>query len=105
MAALLFASFAFMPFLVPFPFAGVATLGLGPLSRAGAAWSFLAAVAAYVLKDATQRGRIHSGKTFRFLRPEICKMQYNYSYISYRAYVNMIHIYRYNDNRMSLYNP
>jgi hypothetical protein len=51
-----------------FPIAGVGTLGLGPLSRAGAAWTFLAAVVAYVLKDATQRGRIHSGKTFRFLR-------------------------------------
>jgi len=54
--------------LTGFPFAGVATLGLGPLSRAGAAWTFLAAVVAYVLKDATQRGRIHSGKTFRYLR-------------------------------------
>ena len=51
-----------------FPIAGVGTLGLGPLSRASAAWTFLAAVVAYVLKDATQRGRIHSGKTFRYLR-------------------------------------
>ncbi|CAK9025029.1 unnamed protein product [Durusdinium trenchii] len=68
MATVLFLCFAVMPFLVSFPFAGVATVGLGPLSRAGAAWTFLAAVAAYVLKDATQRGRIHSGKTFRYLR-------------------------------------
>jgi len=68
MATVLFLCFAVMPFLVSFPFAGVATLGLGPLSRAGAAWTFLAAVVAYVLKDATQRGRIHSGKTFRYLR-------------------------------------
>lgn len=68
MATVLFLCFAVMPFLVSFPVAGVGTLGLGPLSRAGAAWTFLAAVVAYVLKDATQRGRIHSGKTFRFLR-------------------------------------
>lgn len=68
MATVLFLCFAVMPFLVSFPIAGVGTLGLGPLSRAGAAWTFLAAVVAYVLKDATQRGRIHSGKTFRFLR-------------------------------------
>lgn len=68
LATVLFLCFAVMPFLVSFPIAGVGTLSLGPLSRAGAAWTFLAAVVAYVLKDATQRGRIHSGKTFRLLR-------------------------------------
>eukprot|EP00415_Alexandrium_ostenfeldii_P004193 UN4193 len=38
------------------------------LAGAASAWTFLAAMAAYVLKDATQRRRIHSGTTFRYLR-------------------------------------
>mmetsp|Transcript_48185 Transcript_48185/g.111661 ORF Transcript_48185/g.111661 Transcript_48185/m.111661 type:complete len:527 (-) Transcript_48185:100-1680(-) len=67
-ACLLFLWFTVMPNLVDLPLATVPALLGKKLVRAGSAWTFLAAVAAYVLKDATQRGRIHSGTTFRYLR-------------------------------------
>lgn len=67
-ASALFLLFAVMPNLVGFPLAVVPTLLGKSLSRAASAWTLLAAVVAYVLKDASQRGRIHSGTTFRYLR-------------------------------------
>eukprot|EP00404_Azadinium_spinosum_P014960 CAMPEP_0180513882 /NCGR_PEP_ID=MMETSP1036_2-20121128/52424_1 /TAXON_ID=632150 /ORGANISM="Azadinium spinosum, Strain 3D9" /LENGTH=320 /DNA_ID=CAMNT_0022525249 /DNA_START=442 /DNA_END=1404 /DNA_ORIENTATION=- len=67
-ACILFLWFAVMPNLVKFPLASVPTFLGERLSRAASAWTLLAAVAAYVLKDAMQRGRVHSGSTFRYLR-------------------------------------
>mmetsp|Transcript_12004 Transcript_12004/g.32937 ORF Transcript_12004/g.32937 Transcript_12004/m.32937 type:complete len:504 (-) Transcript_12004:144-1655(-) len=67
-ACVLFLWFTVMPNLVDLPLATVPAVLGKPLSSAASAWTFLAAVVAYVLKDATQRGRIHSGTTFRYLR-------------------------------------
>lgn len=68
LACVIFLAFAVMPSVVGFPLASVPSF-LGPrLSRAASAFTFLAAVVAYVLKDASQRNRIHSGTTFGYLR-------------------------------------
>lgn len=68
LACVLFMAFAVLPCIVAFPLATVPTF-LGPsLARAASAWTFLAAIVAYVLKDASQRNRVHSGTTFGYLR-------------------------------------
>jgi len=67
-ACALFLWFTVMPNLVDLPLATIPAVFGKQLAGAASAWTFLAAVAAYVLKDATQRGRIHSGTTFRYLR-------------------------------------